>query len=98
MSACLECGVDRDLREGICFDCASAAERRAAKRSVLRHLWASVSAFTSGDAVSSRIFAKWAWERLTGTGDYAVGGTFDAEYPGWRDDSPTPKDPEGEAR
>jgi hypothetical protein len=83
---CSVCGNDDDTRFGVCFDCASAAERKAAKRSVIGHLWQGVIRLLRGDRWGAVTCFKWARERLTATGDYAPGGTFDAEYPGWRND------------
>jgi hypothetical protein len=88
-SRCQSCGTPtNDLRSGTCFDCASKAERRAAGRSVEEHLRNGLAKLEEGDAVIARVYFSWALERLTGTGDYAPGGTFDAEYPGWRNDTP----------
>ena len=81
---CTCCGTHDDLRFGVCFDCASAAELRAAKRTVLQHLRQAARNCARRAWSSARVDLCWAWERLTGTGDYAIGGTFDAEYPGWR--------------
>jgi len=83
---CTICGKRDDLRGGVCFDCASKAERSAARRSVEDHLRHGLDTLKCGDAEVARIYFQWALERLTKTGDYAVGGTFDVEYPGWRDD------------
>lgn len=85
---CTECGNADDLRGGICFDCASKAERQAASRTAEQHIQRGLDTLASGDAAVARIYFAWALERLTGTGDYAPGGTFDAEYPGWRNDVP----------
>lgn len=88
---CRVCGTKTgDLRGNICFDCASNAERRAASRTVEEHLENAIAQLKGGDITLGRIYCQWAYERLTDTGDYAPGGTFDAEYPGWRNDRPQP--------
>lgn len=78
---CRICQRHEDLRAGICFDCATDAERRAAQRSVLQHLLKGLGKvmrlrFNYG----TRTDFRWAWERLTRTGDYAPGGEFERQY------------------
>jgi len=74
---CNCCGRDDDCRMGICFDCATAAEIRASKRSVLQHVGKALGHLRRGDFTFARISLAWAWERLTKTGDYAPGGEFE---------------------
>ena len=83
---CRVCGKSTDTRGGLCFDCASAAERKAAGRTVEEHLRAGLEAMQAEAFEVARVYFSWALERLTDTGDYAPGGTFGAEYPGWRED------------
>lgn len=78
---CSACGEIEELRYGCCFDCACAAEERAARRSVLEHLSRGLVRVLRGDfSFSTRVDFAWAWERLTKTGDYAPGGEFDSQY------------------
>jgi hypothetical protein len=70
---CIGCGKDDELRLGFCWDCASEGEARAARRSVLQHL---AKALSHIGQTNFRYDIKWAWERLTRTGDYAPGGYF----------------------
>lgn len=81
---CACCERDEELRMGVCFDCASAGEERAAKRTVVQHLRRALENLLSGKTGNARFDLQWAWERLTGTGDYARGGTFDREGYRWR--------------
>lgn len=76
MMQCYSCGQDEDCRLGFCFECATIAEDKAAKRTVVQHLKKAVSHFYLGLFVEARIDLCWAWERLTGTGDYAPDGEF----------------------
>lgn len=91
MAECRGCGKDDDLRFGYCFDCASKGEERAAKRRVYQHLWCGVKKLakvsrwrSSGHWFEVKCDLTWAWQRLTGTGDYATNGTFDFEGYDWR--------------
>lgn len=77
MSACRSCGRDRELRLGFCFDCASAGEARAAKRTVRQHLVKALVHWRRRDWWKARYDLRWAWERFTMTGDYAKGGYFE---------------------
>lgn len=72
---CKGCGKDDELRLGFCFDCASAGEERAARRTVLQHLARGFSNLVKRSPNAKYDF-KWAWERLTQTGDYARNGAF----------------------
>lgn len=82
MTICIGCGRDEDTRMGFCFDRVTAAEERALKRSVLQHIGKGFQHLVRKDFISARIAFMWAWERLTGTGDYAPKGP--------RDDSGSP--------
>lgn len=77
---CKKCGNDDECRMGICFDCASAGEARAAKRTVIHHIGKGISHFVRGYRTNARIDFQWAWERFTQTGDYAPGGEFERSY------------------
>ncbi len=81
---CKICNKSNDLRAGVCFDCASTAEHRAATRNVLQHLRKSIDHFKIKQFTDARICFMWALERATNSGDYKKGGYFDKEYPGWR--------------
>lgn len=83
--SCSVCGSDdTDTRMGVCFDCATAGEARAARRGVLGHIWRGIDAAMHAEWWVARICFRWAWERLTKTGDYAPGGEFDAAGYDWR--------------
>lgn len=73
---CAGCGNDDELRLGYCWDCASSGEARAAKRTVVQHIAAMFRNLRKGSDNAKYDF-KWAWERLTRTGDYAAGGYFE---------------------
>jgi hypothetical protein len=74
---CLSCSASADLRYGYCFDCATNAEAIASHRSVASHLFCGFRSLFRGYDIESRIYFRWAWERLTSTGDYAPGGEFE---------------------
>lgn len=74
---CFGCGASRDLRGGFCFDCASAGEARAARRTVVQHICVGFRNLRKRNGCAKYDF-QWAWERLTKTGDYAPGGYFAA--------------------
>jgi hypothetical protein len=76
---CAGCGNEDDLRFGYCFDCASAGELRAAKRTVLQHLRQAWRNIRKGSG-NWKYDARWALERATRTGNYAPGGAFETEY------------------
>jgi len=80
MGRCKRCGCYDDLRMGTCFDCADAAERRAAQRSAGQHIGMGFRLLREARWTSARICFLWAWERWTRTGDYAPGGVFEREY------------------
>ena len=80
---CSACGRTRELRMGCCFDCAIKGEERAAKRTVEEHLREAIRLLAKGND-NAQFALKWALERLTETGDYAPGGTFDREGYEWR--------------
>jgi hypothetical protein len=73
---CVGCGAEDDLRLGFCFDCATAGEERAARRTVLQHICKGVWNFVRGRFWQARFDFTWAWGRLTKTGDYASNGEF----------------------
>ena len=75
---CIACGKIDELRLGVCFDCASAGEERAARRTVLQHLGKMIFNIRRRSP-NWRYDLAWAWERLTRTGDYKPGGYFEQE-------------------
>lgn len=81
---CTCCGNDDELRLGVCFDCASAGEAKAAKRTVDQHLRMALHNLSVGYTENARFDIQWAIERFTGTGDYAEGGYFDRRGIEWR--------------
>lgn len=85
MTECNFCGSeDRDLRMGCCFDCATSGEERAARRTVSQHIAKAFANARKGYWGNARIDLRWAYERLTRTGDYAPDGYFDWQVPDWR--------------
>lgn len=84
MVQCKICGKERDVCYGVCFDCATSAEERASKRTVIQHLYYSLRSLCARQFIDSRIYLEWAFERLTRTGDYRKGGTFDREGYKWK--------------
>jgi hypothetical protein len=68
---CAGCDNDDELRMGFCFNCASAGEERALRRTVVQHCLRGLRNLRPGHFWKSRIDFSWAWERLTKTGDYA---------------------------
>lgn len=80
---CCERWVE-DVRFDTCFDCASAGEARAAKRTVFQHLAKGLLNLKCGNFEYAKYDFSWAWQRLTRTGDYSFGGTFDLEGYNWR--------------
>lgn len=81
---CHACERDEELRRGFCFDCCNIAERLACKRSTWRHLVSFIGHVLRRKWENAQIDIRWAWGRLTNTGDYRPGGYFDKEHPGWR--------------
>lgn len=81
---CNGCGADDEVRLGFCFDCANAGEVRAAKMSVLQHLSKAITNARRGAWWNAKIDVKWAYERLTRTGDYRRDGYFDKMGIDWR--------------
>ncbi len=81
---CKKCGKDDECRLGFCFECCSAGELTACKRSVFEHVKTGVFNMRHRQWSNARIEWEWAWERFWGSGDYIRGGYFDKEYPGWR--------------
>lgn len=74
---CGSCGQPAaDLREGVCFSCASNAEDGVAKRSVEEHLQSALKHLERGLTEYAEIDIKWAYERLTRTGQYGPRGDF----------------------
>lgn len=77
--------LEGDLVAGFCFDCAHLGESEAARRTVLQHLRKSLSGSWRTRPRWERWHdLTWAWQRLTRTGDYSKGGTFDWEGYDWR--------------
>jgi hypothetical protein len=81
---CRCCHKEEELRQGVCFDCATLGEQRAAKRTVLGHLRQAVVNLCAGRWVYLGCDLRWARERLFRVGDYAEGGYFDREGVDWR--------------
>ena len=81
---CTTCKKEDELRFGVCFDCASSGEERAAKRSVIEHIKKGFINLKIGNYVYARYDFTWAYQRLTKTGDYSKDGTFDWEGYDWR--------------
>src|SRR6266853_330686 len=73
---CRKCGETHDLAFGYCFDCAHAGQLRAAKRTAWQHIARANNLIWHRHWTNARIELRWAWERLTQTGDYKPGGTF----------------------
>lgn len=84
---CTGCGKDDELRLGFCWDCANGGEARAAKRIVRQHLAKAWRNVRQGRWANVRYDLKWAFERLTRTGDYAADGYFDSQGHAWRSDN-----------
>lgn len=80
---CSRCRETKELRFGFCFECANAGEIVAAKRTVIGHLKQSAVQLRCGRFFNARCAAKWAWERITRTGDYAPGGYFERQGIAW---------------
>lgn len=51
---------------------------------VLPRLWQAMVYRWTGYPYAAAAEFEMAWQRMTGTGDYAPGGHFDRIYPGWR--------------
>lgn len=93
---CKKCGRDEETRIGYCFDCASAGDERMAKLTVTQHTKKAVEYLrrSRNKAVPqdmrdefqwrANTHFHWAYERLSRTGAYARGGTFDREGYKWR--------------
>jgi hypothetical protein len=81
---CNYCGQEDELRFGCCWDCASAGEERAAKRTVVQHVAVGFLNLWNRKWDGAKFEFKWALERLTGRGDYAAGGYFDWQGVDWR--------------
>lgn len=80
-SFCESCKQPEDTRFGCCWDCATAAEKKAAQRSVLHHFGRGLlGVLRLRWGFATRLNFVWAWERLTETGDYAPGGEFEQRY------------------
>lgn len=75
---CDYCGKDDELRFGCCWECACAGEAKAAKRTVVQHVAQMFRSLWRRNG-NAKYDLKWAWERLTKTGDYAPGGYFERE-------------------
>jgi hypothetical protein len=73
---------------GVCFECADAGELKAARRTVAQHIAKAARNLRRGRWDFVRHDLTWAWQRLTGTGDYRPGGYLDNEHPGWRHHAP----------
>ena len=81
---CSSCGNETELRFGVCYDCATSAEERASKRTVLQHVARAFREAARGERDYFRYCMRWAWQRATRTGDYADGGYFDDMGYRWR--------------
>jgi hypothetical protein len=84
----MTCGVCkrvRELRSGICFDCAWNMERILAKRYWFEHVWIGLRKIHRPE-LWWQIGHDWslAFQRLTETGSYAPGGKFDRLGYGWK--------------
>lgn len=73
--ACHRCGKVGELRLGFCWDCASWGESRAARRSVWQHIRKGLTNIRNRND-NWRYDFRWAWQRLTKTGDYGRDGYF----------------------
>lgn len=81
---CRGCGkLNEDLRLSFCFDCATRGEERAAKRTVVQHLYKALQNVLKGSSCW-RYDLRWAFQRLVRTGDYDEGGYFDRQGIKWR--------------
>lgn len=76
---CKGCKKNDDLRFGWCFDCTSKGEKRAASRGVIEHIIKGLKNISTG-SLNFKYDFKWAWQRLTKTGDYSRFGYFEREY------------------
>jgi len=83
-STCAHCGKRTELRMGCCYDCAMSGEERAAKSTVRQHLMKFVRNLIRRKWFYAKCDIRWAWQRLTRTGDYRTGGYFDKEGHRWR--------------
>ncbi len=68
---CDICGGDTDLRQNVCFDCASMAEDKALEKNFFQHLCTCIKHIFSFDFHLANIDFQWALERITDTGDYS---------------------------
>ncbi len=76
---CVGCGRDEELRGGWCFDCATMGERKAANMTVWQHLAMAFANARQRRFDYATFDLRWAWQRLTRTGDYRRGGYFERE-------------------
>jgi hypothetical protein len=74
--ACDICKKKGDTRFGVCIDCASLAEEKAAKRTVIQHLKKCWANFKSKKYTYAKYDLRWAFQRLFLIGDYAKDGIF----------------------
>ena len=84
MGNCTSCKKEDELRFGVCFSCASSGESKAANRTVFQHLKTAIKNAQAKQYEYAGYDLKWAWQRLTRTGDYSKDGYFDSEGHNWR--------------
>ena len=72
---CARCGKTDELRLGFCWDCANLGEQRSARRTVWQHIRKGLRNIAHRND-NYRYDFRWAWQRLTKTGDYAPDGYF----------------------
>ena len=69
---CVLCRArDKNLRNDICFDCATKAENKALERNVFQHIIQALYNVYRLQFYYAKIDLEWAWERFTNTGDYS---------------------------
>lgn len=78
-TTCIKCGGGDDFRGGFCWDCAHNGERKAANSTVIQHLGRMLGNLSRGRFWQAKFDARWAFERLTATGDYRHGGYFEKQ-------------------
>lgn len=82
---CASCGREVDERRfNVCWDCACSGEERAAKRTSWQHVHTGLWHVWTRQWLYAKFDLTWAWQRLTRTGDYRTGGTFDRAGYAWR--------------
>lgn len=88
LSYCRTCGKEAELRLGACWECANAGELRRARLSPVAHLLSAIKNVSRRRFDYAKYDLRWAYGRLTNTGDYRPGGYLDKEHPGWREVQP----------